>query len=1269
MLHRLLVIIVIVGVSLVGEEGLVFKSTFDVYNTTPDFAKGSDKSSGIDKDLQLRMSPGIASLKSNAVALNGRERIVYDVVDNFDPRQGTVSLWVKPENWAPENQHFQVFFQVRETDFVFLIYTQMRMPLLTFYIKIKEQVYMAEKNISDWKTGSWYKLDAVWNCNEMRLYVNGRCDTPSQIKRLGASFILPEPLQKGKITLNEYEWWNVKKEYVTVFDDLKIYQRCLLPEEIHAAYEKIVPSLEIAALSSPLVTIPRIQPRIRLDGKIEPAEWANASSIPICTHLPTANYRPQSEAYAFLQADSDTLFIAIQANRPATKAIRGENDSELWFEDSFEAHFYGKDGKHRQIIVSPLATVYDALNGRKEWDSGVKVAAFRFEEGWSAEIALPLSALGGVSPGETIVGNFAYTEYFHHPIFHSWGILPSQKSYGDKEVCGRLRFDDAALAFTFDDHSDYESGNILFYPELKKGAGDIHFTVKDESGKILSVEQIASGIPFQKKLSPGRYIFHLQARNTQQTTLYSLEFPEIVKEMLTLSLECYPSRQIFMAQINVYDAKSLGGMLVMTDQAEEAILAKIPFQVVQKRAEVAIPFPKEMKENRDYVIRAQLEGDRFSAKQRIHIPSLQEVEASTEADVSVPSPWTPVVVAGKDIRVLDRIYSFADSPFPEKIVSRGQVVLESSPELLLNGSSFEWSSIQIIPVGQERVEIRASGRAGTISILWEGELWFDGMYRFSIELTPSEPLEISSLILQWKVPVAAARYVMSPGYQRWEGDSLRLRYTPRENGSLLWLTGVENGLAWWCESDANFVNAPDEKQIFLQRTGGQVSVSVAIISQVCHLQRKAAYTMMFQATPPKRPAKNWQDVNIGYGHPRTTLHVNYEYINNPKAPTAIDSLTSMRTFDDAAMARFTKHLKEKRNARLLVYTMPVHVGNNQSEFLFFEREWTLTPPITWSSKDGDGKGITIYPFCPMTDAKNLYAARTEKFLAVHTDIGGIYYDICHVVSCDNTLHGCGGLDAFGKPFSKSIALGLRNYLLRIYKLHRKYDANLLNHAHNYFFPFVHDFGDSWIPGEQHIWDVGKNPQYFYFEGISQEEYQCAYNADIRGVGIYEIIQLNRAAEFVPELKDRKDEILGEQYALHAIAPALVHNLGIHPGTWGGKVVGTWRRIKDEIKLGEADFHPYWRSAAVYSETAEILCSWYSWKDNSPYSRMLVIANSGRETQRLSLKIDWEALELRKEKIQLRDLWKQQYLSLDELRTMLLPGNNFILIGISEKASR
>ena len=135
-----------------AEEGLLFHADFDSYLTHASFAKGSKKAGGLPADLQLRMFNGAAS--RNAVVLeNKTERVIYELKDNFNPACGTVSLWVKPENWYPDTKSYKVFFQIREPGFTFLIYKPREGQYVSFFIQRDKKIYSINKRISNWKPG------------------------------------------------------------------------------------------------------------------------------------------------------------------------------------------------------------------------------------------------------------------------------------------------------------------------------------------------------------------------------------------------------------------------------------------------------------------------------------------------------------------------------------------------------------------------------------------------------------------------------------------------------------------------------------------------------------------------------------------------------------------------------------------------------------------------------------------------------------------------------------------------------------------------------------------------------------------------------------------------------------------------------------------------------------------------------------------------------------------------------------------------------------
>lgn len=1246
-----------------AEEGLLFHADFDSYRTHAVFAKGSKKAGGIPADLQLRMSNGAGS--RNAVVLeNRKERITYELKDNFNPACGTVSLWVKPENWHPDTKSYKVFFQIREPGFTFLIYKNMEAQRISFFIQRGKKTYYVTHGISKWKPGQWHKLDAVWDSSSMRFYVDGKSNPKTQSRKFGADFKMPPPFKKGAITLDEYAWWRTIPNDRTAYDEVKIYDRVLSGAEIRAAYEKVIPpKKKMKPLEKPVVTIPHTDAKIMIDGRISKQEWQNSSLIPVINQPLHIKKRLNEGADFYLAHNGRSLFVAGLCKTKASRFTRSKRDSELWLDDGMEIHIHGNDGKLRQYIISPAGTIYDACGGKVQWNGRIRAAAYRGKDYWSMEAELPLSELG--ISGKSFSANFGATIYNGTiPSYYSWSFLPQFVPFSAKNRAGTVILGGKGDAVRFVSAKPLEVGTA----DIRLHSGkklNVTLNINSAEGKSRLEQKNTGNARFVKKIQPGRFNIKLEAKDSSGKTVYKFTFPGEVKESLSFELLSYPGKKRFELAVSVFLPEYKSGKVMLMDQ--KRVLARKNFTVQNRRAKVILPFPVNLKSGKTYTVKVTLDHSSYAAEKEIFIPDLDKIPRLSEIDHSIPKPWIPVTVKGKTIRVLDRVYTFGTSPFPANILSRGEKVLSGTPELMLNGQKFSWKNLKITQKFKDHAIVTADGFISGAKLKFRGELWFDGMYAWNMDLMPQNTLRIANLNLTWSVPANNAKYLMTPYYKAWKGKSMRIRYTPDEDSALIWLTGHVNGLAWWCESDGNFVNAADEKQVLLTRTDKQTTVCVNMISRPAELKKTARYTMMFQATPAKRPPADWKALQTGFGHYGTNHHVNYEYAANPKAASAIRCLTTMVPVSDKGMSEFIRNLKKNRNARLCIYTMPIHMANCEKEFAYLEQEWTLTPSVLWNSfTDPDGKNISLVPFCPQTRACDMYIQRTAKFLKDHPDLGGLYYDICHARSCTNPLHGCGFIDAFGKQSRRSIALGQRRYLMAIYKLHRKYGMGLMNHAHNFFYPFVHGFSDYWIPGERYFTGCSENPGYFYFEGIPLEEYQSAYNAEIRGAGIYEIIQLNRIVDLIPALAKQRKTILSREYGIRAIAPALLHNVEIVPGTWGGTLVADYRKVKKAADLANGEFHGYWIDPAVTSRSKGIYCSRYSWKKKAPYKVVLIAANSNRDARKLAFDIDWKKLNIDKNKAVFTDLFTRKSLSIRDLEEKILKGNHFIYIGIREK---
>ena len=344
-----------------------------------------------------------------------------------------------------------------------------------------------------------------------------------------------------------------------------------------------------------------------------------------------------------------------------------------------------------------------------------------------------------------------------------------------------------------------------------------------------------------------------------------------------------------------------------------------------------------------------------------------------------------------------------------------------------------------------------------------------------------------------------------------------------------------------------------------------------------------------------------------------------------------------------------------------LYGMPTHISKRDAEYDWFFRTCALTPGTPWQSKDPDtNEPYVVEPCCAHTPIGDLHAYRLDKLYREVPELDGIYFDIMHIKNCDNSYHGCGGVDAFGKKYTSSIALNLRSYILRIQKIHQTHKRLFCLHAHSAFFPFVHDLSDAWLPGEELFSTIEKNPQWGYLEVISPEAYQSAWNNEIRGVAINCIVQLERIPRVLKLPSPIADVMRSDEYALHSLAPGLLYDFtysAFGSERQGHPLFKFWR-LRKAVKLNEAKFHGYWVEP-VASSAPVVKVSWYSWNKKSPVLFMLCVVNTGRDAIQTGLKIDWKKLNTAP--CELIDLWSKHSFTEKELAEYTLNGHNFMLL--------
>ena len=214
--------------------------------------------------------------------------------------------------------------------------------------------------------------------------------------------------------------------------------------------------------------------------------------------------------------------------------------------------------------------------------------------------------------------------------------------------------------------------------------------------------------------------------------------------------------------------------------------------------------------------------------------------------------------------------------------------------------------------------------------------------------------------------------------------------------------------------------------------------------------------MGIMATPGKRFQGDWRKINIGWevGKPRhETFHMR-GFINRHYAkpyPWTLEPWTGLVPYDAKRFKNFVAGVK-KQNSSFIPYSQPAHTAPIEKDYDYFITECEQLPVtyIESATEYRTGRTYDPVPLCPATKGAELFLYRADKILADYPELGGLYYDISPGRACSNTLHGHGGIDAFGREYKTSTLYDLRLYFMRLRKIIQKHgkDKYLVLHAHS-----------------------------------------------------------------------------------------------------------------------------------------------------------------------------------------------------------------------------
>ncbi|NQU09189.1 LamG domain-containing protein [bacterium] len=170
-----------------ADPELLFHASYDSFHANAEFAKG-DGTSSLQASLELRSTEG---LRKSGLLVEEGETCDYAVPGNLATQEATLSMWVKPKNWAAADRRYHHFFGLAApTPKSRIILYVPGNATVCLYMEFGVRGTADFRTFSvatpvAWRIDEWHKLDATWTATQMRVYVDGR---------LGGELALPDPL-------------------------------------------------------------------------------------------------------------------------------------------------------------------------------------------------------------------------------------------------------------------------------------------------------------------------------------------------------------------------------------------------------------------------------------------------------------------------------------------------------------------------------------------------------------------------------------------------------------------------------------------------------------------------------------------------------------------------------------------------------------------------------------------------------------------------------------------------------------------------------------------------------------------------------------------------------------------------------------------------------------------------------------------------------------------------------------------------------------------
>ncbi len=671
--------------------------------------------------------------------------------------------------------------------------------------------------------------------------------------------------------------------------------------------------LDIGVQPAAHITVVESKKPIKIDGVLEPEEWADAARITGLVKAgvdhqygvvgPASLASDQSEFY--VSYDKEYLYIAHHSPPPAKiagqtqlvvamlKRSMDKHDDALVFDDNVKITTldnYPDVGEEKRIYMNGKDTTYEFLP--LKWDPKMLVKSRLTDTGWWVEEAIPWKDLnmGAPEPGKTVHINLqrGWKQELDENHLWTWGRYDA--------ATGRLLTEssmpNSAGAVTLAG----ASGVVVRLDEvgpLNQGKVDIKGVVANLTGteKKIMVELTSNTGAISKSLDisvpPGaRDKFQFDGTITDfKTSLLTLRIIDVAdgKEYFAqgwpvrrryepeIYVRKYRSRELIAFENNFEflsetPLEDIGARLTITGRESGKVMfdQRIPMKSYVTRDEVSTKDWPIGKYDVSYKFKSgwfTRLGEARTVYDRVPLPPWWDSDVGNEdfkLDV-VPYPWSNMSAGGNTVRCWGRSYDFGDMLMPQQITTLGRPLLRSPMSLkavaadgsVLDSAAAKCAKTEWTKTAKTHVEGLREIENDSFALRNEFRIEYDGFAWVKLTVVPKNSKKIVLKELVLDIPITPEFTDVMNAYEYGLNNCGSIRdYTGTTVP--LWIGNGVGGIQWLNECDGPlFVKDLKEVAHIILGTGEGATLREEMINITTEFEQPHTFEFGFIATPTR----------------------------------------------------------------------------------------------------------------------------------------------------------------------------------------------------------------------------------------------------------------------------------------------------------------------------------------------------------------------------------------------------------------------------------